>query len=48
MHDTRFDPEAIEEGRRRREDSLNGEFVDGVLLGLTREGFDAVLEEGAS
>ena len=33
-----------EEGRRRREYYLNGEHVDDILFGLTREEFDATLE----
>jgi len=33
----------VEEGLRRREHYLNGQFVDDVLFGLTREEFDATL-----
>ena len=34
----------VEEGRRRREYYLNGQFVDDILFGLTREEFDTMLE----
>jgi len=37
----------VEEGRRRREYYLNGEFVDDILFGLTREEFDAMLNSDA-